>query len=157
MIWLGKSLPTNALGGVTTHSRTNDATTGGLDLVTVNPDGGSITNFYYLDGTIKETIGTATQGWLLLVARPPMPTAINVCLRLKPTSNTDGSSSSQWTTTYADMVGRNTEILYAAVSGSPASLSYYNSLGPALETDGSRWRRHSVPIQPQGRMRAHRH
>ena len=59
---------TNALGGGTTYSRTNDPTTGGLDSTTINPDGGTITNFYYRDGSFKKTIGTAVHGKAYVMA-----------------------------------------------------------------------------------------
>jgi hypothetical protein len=49
---------TNALGGVTIYTNLFD---GSGQLMTTNtaPDGGTTTNYHYMDGSLQKTIGTA--------------------------------------------------------------------------------------------------
>jgi len=117
---------TNALGGVTAYTRTTNSTTGGLIRTITNPDGGTITNFYYADGSLKETIGTAVHGQAYGYG---VGTDVNgdYCTYTVVTNlNTDGSLSSEWTQTYSDMAGRTTEVLYA---DGHYSQSFYNAQG----------------------------
>lgn len=117
---------TNALGGVTFFSRTNDPTTGGLIRTTVHPDGGTVTNFYYTDGSLKETIGTGVHGKAYGYGAGNDDIG-NACTYTVETNlNADGSLSSEWTKTYTDMAGRTTEVRYADGS---YSQSYYNGQG----------------------------
>jgi RHS repeat-associated protein len=117
---------TNALNGLTTYTRGNDPTTGGLTRTTVYPNGGIVTNSYFADGSLKETTGTAAHG-----VRYQYGTGTdingNTCtyteqIKLKG----DGTDSSETTTIYSDMAGRTTENLYA---DGHYSQSFYNSLG----------------------------
>jgi RHS repeat-associated protein len=117
---------TNALGGVTIYTRANDPTTGGLIRTAVYPNGGTMTNFYYADGSLKEAIGTATHGKAYGYGTGTDVNG-NACTYTAATNlNTDGSLSSEWTQTFSDMAGRTTEILYA---DGHYSQSFYNSQG----------------------------
>jgi RHS repeat-associated protein len=117
---------TNALGGGTTYTRTNDPTTGGLITTTVNPDTGVTTNFYYADGSLKKTVGTAVHGKAYGYGYG-LDVNGNTCMFTVETNlNADGSSSSEWTKTYSDMAGRATETLYA---DGHYDQSFYNTKG----------------------------
>jgi YD repeat-containing protein len=117
---------TNALGGGTTYTRTNDPNTGGLIRTTIYPNGGAVTNFYYADGSLKETIGTAVHGKGYGYGYGT-DTNGNACTYSVETNlNSNGSLSSEWTQTYTDMAGRTTETLYA---DGHCSQSFYNSQG----------------------------
>jgi RHS repeat-associated protein len=119
----------NALGGTNTYGRSTNATTKGLIVTRTNPDGGTVTNVYYADGTLKTNIGTAIAGKAYGYGVGSDYNG-NQCTTVTVTDlNTDGTLSSQWIETFMDMAGRITEVLYAAASGSPMSLRYYNGLG----------------------------
>ena len=117
---------TNALGGGTHYIRTNDSTTGGLIRITANPDGGIITNFYFLDGSLKKTAGTAVHGARYVYGYGTDASGNTSTYTEEIKLKADGTDSSETTTTYTDIAGRTTEILYADGS---KSLSYYNALG----------------------------
>jgi RHS repeat-associated protein len=118
---------TNALSGVTTYGRSNDGTTGGLIRTTINPDAGTVTNFYYADGYLKRSTGSAAHGkgygygveYSGLIGAYAYFSAIT---NLK----SDGTASSEWTKTYTDNAGRTAAVLYADGS---YSQSFYNGLG----------------------------
>jgi RHS repeat-associated protein len=121
---------TNALNGVTTYSRANDPTTGGLIRTTVYPNGGGVTNYYYADGSMKEIIGTAVHGKGYSYGVGTDANG-NICTYTIETNlSAGGIPSSEYTTTYSDAAGRTTETLYADGS---YSQSFYNSLGQLSE------------------------
>jgi len=41
----------------------------------------------------------------------------------------NGSDTTEWTKTYADMLGRTYKTVYAAASGTPFAISYFNTKG----------------------------
>jgi RHS repeat-associated protein len=119
---------TNALEGVTFRTRTNDATTGGLIRTAVNPDGGTLTNFYYLDGSLKMTVGTSVHGMTNALGVE----SVSGVERLFTQSfklNTSGVASSEWKKTDVDMLGRAILTTYASSSGTPSAVVSFNSLG----------------------------
>lgn len=119
---------TNALGGVTTYTRSNDPNTGGLIRTTTNPDGGTITNYYYADGSLKETIGTAVHGVHYLYGAG---NAFTYTVEIKLDAN--GNDTTEITTNFMDMLGRTYKTAYASATGAPASFSFYNSKGQLSE------------------------
>ncbi len=114
---------TNALGGVATLTRSNSATTGGLVRATTNPDGGTAINYYYLDGSLKQTLGTAARPASYLEGVDSSG-LYNTQVKLTASLGTN-----EWVKTYQDMAGRSYKTINASASGSTNALSYYNSLG----------------------------
>jgi RHS repeat-associated protein len=128
---------TNALNGVTTYSRSNDGTTGGLIRKIYNPDGGGTTNYYYADGTLKKSVGNAIhgRGYGYGVEYCSL-TGANAYFSVVTNLNSDGSASSEWTKTYVDNAGRTVAVLYA---GGSHSQSFYNGQGQltsSVDPDG---------------------
>ncbi len=119
---------TNALNGVTTYIETNDSSTGGRIEITINPDSGMTTNYYYADGSLKKTIGTAVHGvryeysivtdWNSPLWRQTFAREIKL--------NSDGTDTAEVTTNFTDFVGRNYRTTYADGS---YSQSFYNNQG----------------------------
>jgi RHS repeat-associated protein len=126
---------TNALNGVTYHTRTINATTGGLIRTTINPDGGIVTNLYYVDGSIKETIGSGVHG-IRYATTVESDGGIYRLVNWEIKQDGGGSDTSEYTKIFTDLAGRSYETVYASASGSPTSLSSYNVLGQlASQTD----------------------
>ena len=117
---------TNALGGVTSHTRSNNPSTGGLILATVNPDSGTQTNAYYADGTLKSTTGTAVHGAGYQYGVGSSASVGSCLLTTRTNLNPNGTPTSEYTTTYTDPAGRPCETYYA---DGAYSQSFYNSLG----------------------------
>src|SRR5207302_7144272 len=90
---------TNALGGVTSYTESTNSS-GALVRTTTFPDGGTSTNYQFLDGTLKQIAGTAVRpmqyryGW---DSDGPYTTEIKVA--------SDGSTN-EWVKTSTDLVGR---------------------------------------------------
>ena len=117
---------TNALGGVTAYTRTNNSTTGGWIRTTTDPDGGVFTNLYYADGSLKNTVGPAVHGKAYAYGYAT-DVNDNICTYTVATNlNLSFNLSSEWTKTFTDMAGRTTEILYA---DGHYSQFFYNSQG----------------------------
>ena len=128
---------TNALNGATLFTRTNDPVTGGLIRTSTNPDGGVTTNFYYADGTLKKTVGTAVHGKAYGYGVEYV-SALGGYHSYAVETNLDnsGNLASEWTKTYTDVAGRTVETLYA---DGHYSQSYYNNLGQltnSIDPDG---------------------
>lgn len=128
---------TNALGGGTIYSLANDPTTGGLIRTTVCTNGGTMINSYYADGSLKSVTGTAVHG-MRYVYGTGYDNNGNSCTYTEEIKlNNDGSDSSETTTTYTDMAGRTTEILYPDYNYDYGyynhSQSFYNSQGQLSE------------------------
>jgi RHS repeat-associated protein len=124
-------LQTNALGGVTSYIHTNDATSGAKIEITINPDNGTVTNLYYIDGSLKETIGTAVHAtrYEYDSGYPYLTTAE---IKLNP----DGTDTSEAVTNYMDGLGRSYQTIY---SDGSMSQSFYNGVGQlwkAVDPDG---------------------
>ena len=118
------SAQTNAAGGVT---RFHYAPTGSPNRTTVNPDGGTRIETFYADGTPKAVTGTAVHS---VRYEYGVDTDVqgNRCtftqeIKLLADGVTD---SGEWTRTYSDALGRNTEVLYA---DGQYSQSFYNAQG----------------------------
>jgi RHS repeat-associated protein len=129
---------TNALGGGTLYSRANDPVTGGVIQTIVYPNGGTCTNFYYADGSLKAMIGTAVHGITNVIGVENVSDVYQLYSQ-EIKLNADGSPSSEWTKTYTDMAGRPYKTVYASASGTPVSISYYNSRGQltnSVDPDG---------------------
>ena len=123
---------TNALNGVTSHAWGFDGN-GRYYTTATNPDGGTGTSTYYTDGSVMSVTGTAVA---------PMRTTnfiasdggTSVLALQQIKLNSSYGDTTEWTETYQDLLGRNYKTLYAAASGTPYSISYYNSLGQLTNT-----------------------
>jgi hypothetical protein len=115
---------TNALGGVTTYVESYDPTTGGLIRTTTNPDGSTIIDKYFLDGTLKMHTGTAVHGvrytnYFISSGFLPVGSAE---IKL----NANGTDSSEGVTNYDDVFGRVFETQY---NDGSFCTNWYNTLG----------------------------
>ena len=126
---------TNALGGVTTHTHANDPTTGALIRSTVDPDGGVITNLYYVDGSLKETLGTGVHGEAYAYGYATDVNG-NICTYTIVTNLNGNNLTAEWTETFSDMAGRTTEILYANGSNSQSFYNPQGQLSKQIDPDG---------------------
>jgi RHS repeat-associated protein len=108
----------NALGGATKYAYTATSKT------TTYPDNGTRIEIYYGDGSLKSVTGTASKpvryeyGW-----------DSNGAFTKEIKLNNAYAATSEWTTTYADMMGRPFKTVYSAASGQPFRQSYYFSNG----------------------------
>ncbi len=119
---------TNALNGVTSYTRTNDPTTGALIRTTVYPDLGTATNFYYVDGSLKQTLGTAVRPMSYLEG------VDSYGLYTTTVKLTASLGTNEWTETDQDALGRSYQTIYASASGTPKQIFNYNSLGQLTNT-----------------------
>jgi RHS repeat-associated protein len=115
---------TNALTGATTYTRTTNSSTGGLIRTISYPNSGTVTNYYYADGSLKETIGNAVHGLHYLYGA-----ANGYTYTVEIKLNASGGDTGEINTNFTDMLGRTYKTAYASASGVPASFSYYNSKG----------------------------
>jgi YD repeat-containing protein len=127
---------TNALGGSTTFIRANDPTTGGLIRMTVNPDGGTVTNYYYADRNLKESVGTGVHGKGYSYGAGADINGNQCSYTIETNINTDGMLSSEWTQTYRNMVQRNTELYYSDGSYSQLLYNAFGQLSKQVDPDG---------------------
>ena len=117
---------TNALGGATIYTHANNGSTGALVRSTVYPDGGVITNLYYVDGSLKETFGTGAHGKAYGYGYGTDVNGNTCSYTVETNLSATGSLTAEWTETFSDMAGRTTEILYA---DGHYSQSFYNAQG----------------------------
>ena len=116
---------TNALGGVTTYAE-GLAGNNIFSRTTTNPDGGTRTEAYNADGTLASVAGSAAHG-VHYVYGTGTDTNGNACTYTQEIKLlADGTDSLEWTTTFTDLAGRTTEVLYA---DGRCSRSFYNSKG----------------------------
>jgi len=107
---------TNPLGGVTSHSRSY-ASTGGLVLTTVYPDGGTRIEAYYVDGSLKQVTGTAVH---------PVAYQYGAGWSQETKLDGNGNATGEWTQTYTDVAGRTVETYYP---DGASSQFFYNAQG----------------------------
>lgn len=118
---------TNALGDATTYSITINSS-GQVVKTTTYADSSTRVETCYLDGTLQSVTGTAvfparyTNG---IVTDGGVPRAYNATIKL----DASGNDTAECSTNFLDMLGRVYKTAYASASGSPASISYFNSLG----------------------------
>jgi RHS repeat-associated protein len=117
---------TNGLGGVTSYFESTNAN-GSLIQATTYPDGGTATNYYFLDGSLKKVSGTAVrtvQYQYGLDGDGLYTSEIKVA--------SDGTTN-EWMKTSTDFAGRPYKVLYP---GNAFSVSSYNTVGQLFkETD----------------------
>ena len=117
---------TNALGGVTSYTQvTNSA--GETVITNIYPDGGTSITTYYQDGTALKVSGTAVNPTSYIYGAQSdggVQRAFTTTVKLDSNGGTN-----EWTKTYTDMLDRGYKTVYAAASGTPYSVSYYNLLG----------------------------
>lgn len=113
---------TNALGGVSSFTETNDGTTGGLITTVVNPDQGASTNFYFLDGSSKKTVGTSVHG--VRYERGILNNGRQYSAEIK--LDTNGTDTSEAVTNVTDATGRTIQSVY---SDGQMNQWFYNSFG----------------------------
>jgi RHS repeat-associated protein len=117
---------TNALGGITTYFYTTNSSTGARIETTINPDGGTMTNLYYVDGSLKAISGSAVHGLRYEYgANYGFTTTVEVKL------NTNGSDTLEAVTNHMDALGRPYETIY---SDGSIEDSFYNALGQLSKT-----------------------
>ncbi len=119
---------TNALGGVTTYAYS----VGNIVRTITNPDGGTRIETYYQDGSLSNVTGTAAfpeKYEYGVESEGGVQRAYTKSIKLDSSGGT-----AEWTKSYTDFAGRSYKTLYAAASGTPASTSYFNSLGQRWKT-----------------------
>ncbi len=117
----------NAMGGTTTHTETILA--GCLrQQATTYPDGGTITNLYLPDGSLSNVTGTATSPLRCQYSIETDSGAKRLCTK-EIKLDAGGNNTEEWTKNYQDGLGRSYKLVYAAASGSPAKLNFYNDKG----------------------------
>jgi len=121
-----QTLQTNALGGIMTFIHTTNSSTGANVEITVNPDGGTTTNIYYLDGSLKETTGSAAHG-----SRYEYDAGSGYTTTAEIKLNMDGTDTAEAVTNFADPLGRGYQTIY---SDGSATYSFYNGLGQLWKT-----------------------
>jgi RHS repeat-associated protein len=123
---------TNALFGVTGHVQTTNSL--GQTVVTdTYPDLGTRISTYHQDTTPLSVAGTAAAPLQYLYGTNAGGT---YALQVKLTSS---GGTNEWVNNYTDMAGRAYESVYAAASGAPSSVSYFNQknqLTNQLDPDG---------------------
>ena len=118
---------TNALGGGTVYSQSTDASGQTVKTITY-PDNGTRIETYYQDGSLFKVTGTATfsvQYHYGVESDGGVQRAYTKETKL----DASGNGTSEWTKTYADMLGRGYKTVYAAASQSPSATTAYNSIG----------------------------
>ncbi len=113
---------TNALGGYTSYVETTDAATGGRIQVIINPDGGTVTNFYYVDGGLKKVLGTAVHGTRYTNGVEYTGDSFYTWSQ-EIKLDEGGNDTAEWTRTYSDMLGRNCQTVFP---DGALSQSFYN-------------------------------
>ena len=111
---------TNALNGVTSYSYSSDPTTGALIRTVTNPDGGTRTEAYYVDGSMKEISGTAVHA---VEYQYGVDSDGLYSSEIKIAS--DGSTN-EWVKTSTDLLGHSYKTLYP---DGAFSQSYFNNQG----------------------------
>ena len=126
-------LATNALGGVTTNLHLANGA-GGRREVTVNPDGGAVTNDYLLDGRLQSVAGTAAMpAQYEYGVEQDDANGAWAAYTLEIKLAADGGTN-EWTKSYQDGAGRTYKTFYAADSAPyPQRQSLYNSYGQVAQ------------------------
>ena len=123
---------TSALGATTSYTTTFDGS-GQMIKTSTYADGGTRIETYYRDGTLQGISGTAVHPTSYLCGADG-DGAYTTEIRLDANGGTN-----EWTKTSSDASGRRYKTLYAAASGNPNSLAYYNSAGQTtnqIDPDG---------------------
>lgn len=118
---------TNALNSPTLYTNWIDGT-GQLVKQTTHADGGRRIETYYRDGQLQSVTGSA-----VFPVRYEYGVESESGVQRLYTKETKldaaGSDTSEWTKTYTDMLGRTYKTVYAAASGAPFAISYWNTKG----------------------------
>jgi len=124
---------TNALNHGTTYIETNDIN-GHTVKTTINPDNNTRIETYARDGSLLSVTGTA-----VLPVRYeygveiPLGEGVYRAYTRQIKLNPDGSDSSEWTKTYANMTGRTYKTISASATANPTSRSFYNGVGQLVK------------------------
>ena len=124
---------TNALGGITIYTQTNDPASGGLTRTTTYPDGGTRIERYYRDGTLKQVAGTAVHG-VRYEYGGDYSYSLTYTKEIK--LNDNGTDSGEWTMTYSDPLGRPCKTVYADDSFSESFYDEKGQLWKEVDPDG---------------------
>jgi RHS repeat-associated protein len=119
---------TNALNGVTTNIYSIDS--GRLQQVTLNSDGGTITNNYYRDGRLESSSGTAVSGIKYLYGVEYESSAWREYAKQIKLDATFAESS-EWTKTFLDGAGNAYRTVYPDIA---AEQSYFNNIGQLVKS-----------------------
>lgn len=125
---------TNALGGVTTYAESHDPPTGGLIRTTTNPDGSTIIEAYYLDGTLKKRTGTAVHGVRYTNGFDEYGEFAAFSAEIK--LNSGGTDTFEAVTNFIDLLGRNYMTKYIDGSTSQSSYNGLGQLSVQVDADG---------------------
>lgn len=117
---------TNALSGVTSYIHTTNSSTGARVEITVNPDGGTATNLYYIDGSTKQVSGTSVHG-----SRYQYDSGWEFQTTVEIKLNTNYTDTAETVTNYSDALGRSYRNAY---SGGGTNQSFYNNKGQLWKT-----------------------
>ena len=118
---------TDGLGNVTTYTNYFDGS-GQLIKVTTYPDLSTRTETYAMDGSLVKVTGSAVLP-VSYVYDVESDGGVQRLCRQEIKLTAGGATTSEWTKTYTDMLGRAYKTVYSSASGTPASQSIYNSLG----------------------------
>lgn len=118
---------TNALNHVTTNLYAISSSR--LQDITVNPDGGTITNTYYRDGQLETTIGTSAHG-IKYVHHVEQDGGEWRQYTKEIKLDASYAETSEWTKTYFDGSGQSYKTIFATNGTTyPSQRSYYNDYG----------------------------
>ena len=125
---------TNASGGVTLFHYSE---TGSRNRTVINPDGGTRIETYYADGTPKSVTGTAVHP-VRFEYGVDTDVQGNRCIFTREIKLlADGvTDSGEWTKSYFDGLGRNTEVLYPDGSYSQTLYNAQGQLWKQVDPDG---------------------
>lgn len=118
---------TNAINSPTLYTNWIDGS-GQLVKQTTYADGGTRVETYFRDGQLESVKGSAVfpvRYEYGVESDGGVQRAYSKEIKLDAV----GSDTSEWTKSYADMLGRTYKTVYAAASGTPFAISYYNTKG----------------------------
>jgi len=125
-------METNALNGATLHTNIVDGS-GQTIKTNTYPDGGTRIETHAKDGSLLMVTGSAIQP-VRYVYDVESDGGVYRAYTKEIKLNTSFADTTEWTKTYSDMLGRPYKTVYSAASGTPASQSFYNTVGQLWKT-----------------------
>jgi len=122
---------TDGLGNTTTYTNYFDASGQNIKITTY-PDQSTRVETYAVDGSLLSVTGTAVLP-VRYAYGVEADGGVQRVYKQEIKLNADGSDTTEWTKTYTDTAGRDYKTVYSSPTGTPASLTYYNSAGQVAE------------------------